>query len=190
MVFSHGIERELRVAIEAHAGQTRKGDPDLPYVSHPMHVALILARLGLEETAIQAALLHDVVEDCEGWDEARVRASFGDEVASTVAALTEDKSLGWEARKRQAIEDVPNMSSLAAHVKAADKLHNLSSLVAELEKASDPAEVWSQFRGGEERTIETARELVSALQGRVDPALARALREVLEALERAAGRGR
>lgn len=189
MVFSEGIEKALRASLEAHAGQTRKGNGGLPYVSHPVHVALILAQLGLDEATIQAALLHDVIEDCDGWDEDRIRADFGENVASIVTALTEDKSLGWDDRKRQAIDDVPGMTAAALHVKAADKLHNLSCLVAELEAASDPKEVWSAFRGGRKKTLRTARHLVEALELRVHPNLARALHEVLEALEAAAGEG-
>ena len=188
MVFSEGIERALRAALAAHAGQKRKGDPELPYVSHPVHVALILARLGLGESVIQAALLHDVVEDCDDWDELRVRETFGGEVADIVSALTEDKSLGWDERKRRAIEDVARMSAEAAHVKAADKLHNLSSLVGELERASDPDTVWREFRGGRERTLRTAAQLVRALQSRVHPELATALGEVVGALEELADR--
>jgi len=183
MLFSPGIERALRVALEAHAGQTRKGAEDLPYVSHPVHVAMILAKLGLDEVALQAALLHDVVEDCDDWDEARVRSTFGDAVADIVAALTEDKSGTWDERKRHAIEHVPEMSTAAAHVKAADKLHNLSCLLDELQSTSDPDRVWAQFRGGREKTLITARQLVEALEPRVLKPLGQSLRRVLQALE-------
>ena len=186
MVFSEGIEKALRVSLQAHAGQTRKGHADLPYVSHPMHVALILARLGLDDVVIQAALLHDVVEDCDGWDDARIRSEFGDDVAEIVGALTEDKSLGWDERKQNAIDDVPDMSPAAVHVKAADKLHNLSCLVRELGRAEDPTEVWAVFRGGREKTVRTARALVEALAPRIHPELARDLRGAVEALEAAA----
>ena len=43
-MFSPGVERALRIAVEAHAGQVRKGDGETPYVTHPMHVALLLTR--------------------------------------------------------------------------------------------------------------------------------------------------
>ncbi|MFT5051500.1 MAG: (p)ppGpp synthase/HD superfamily hydrolase [Chlamydiales bacterium] len=183
MLFSTGIERALRVALEAHADQTRKGAARLPYVSHPVHVALILAQLGLDEVAVQAALLHDVVEDCDGWDDPRVRSNFGGAVADIVAALTEDKSRTWDERKRHAIEHVAQMSTEAAHVKAADKLHNLSCLLEELQNASDADEVWAHFRGGREKTLRMARELIEALEPRVLATLGQSLRSVLKALE-------
>ena len=80
-MFDTDIERALRAAVVAHAGQTRKGS-DLPYATHPAHVALILARVGASKSAIQAGLLHDVVEDCKEWTTDRVSLEFGDEVAA------------------------------------------------------------------------------------------------------------
>ncbi|HUR27951.1 MAG TPA: HD domain-containing protein, partial [Planctomycetota bacterium] len=59
------MERALHVAIAAHAGHSRKGDDSSPYVTHPMHVALMLARFGLDDEVIAAGLLHDVAEDCD-----------------------------------------------------------------------------------------------------------------------------
>ena len=51
--FSPGIERALRTAIAAHEGQTRKGTVT-PYITHPLHVAMLLARAGADEETIQA----------------------------------------------------------------------------------------------------------------------------------------
>ncbi len=47
-LFSSGVEAAIRAALLAHEGQTRKGDP-IPYVSHPYHVALLLARSGADD---------------------------------------------------------------------------------------------------------------------------------------------
>ena len=55
------IERAYRTAAEAHFGQFRKSGE--PYIAHPIAVARIVAELGLDETTIAAALLHDAVED-------------------------------------------------------------------------------------------------------------------------------
>ena len=55
------IDRAYEVAKKAHEGQLRKsGDP---YITHPVAVAEILADIGLDSSAISAALLHDTVED-------------------------------------------------------------------------------------------------------------------------------
>jgi (p)ppGpp synthase/HD superfamily hydrolase len=185
-MFSADVERALRAAIAAHEGQLRKGLEPTPYVTHPIHVALVLAKLGADDALVQAGLLHDIVEDCDGWTIARVRAEFGERVSSIVAELTEDKSQTWEERKRRAIEHVAHMSEAALTVKAADKLHNLETLVSELASAQDRERVWKKFKGGRERTLAMSEELVAALAPRVDPRLAAALRTAVGELERLA----
>lgn len=181
-MFSERIERALRTAHDAHSGQTRKGHGTVPYVTHPMHVAILLARLGADDVAIVAGLLHDVVEDCEGWTHARVEQEFGPDVAVIVRELTEDKSRSWHERKLDGIERVKHMSSAAATVKAADKLHNLRALVADLRSGAPANSVWARFNGGRERTLELSTRLVNELQERVDPRLGRELRAALEEL--------
>jgi len=131
-MFGEKVERALRAAVEAHQDQFRKGLDGVPYVTHPMHVALILARRGMDEDLIVAGLLHDVVEDCQAWPLERVAAEFGAHVKSIVEQLTEDRSQGWEERKQAAIDRIPRMSPEAASVKAVDKLHNLQTLLADL----------------------------------------------------------
>jgi (p)ppGpp synthase/HD superfamily hydrolase len=182
-MFSEGVERALRAAEAAHRGQVRKGSSDVPYVTHPIHCAIVLARLGHRDEVLEAALLHDVVEDCDGWTIARVEREFGGVVASIVAELTEDKTKSWEERKRGQVEHVATMSAEALAVKAADKLHNLRTLCRDLEAAPDPRIVWNRFTGGRERTLAMSRALVDALRPRVEPSLAHALEEAMSALE-------
>jgi len=185
-VYSPAIERALRTAVLAHHGQFRKGDDQCHYAVHPVHVSLMLARLGVEEVVIQAAILHDVVEDCEDWTIERLEDEFGARVAAIVAELTEDKGRGWEERKRHAIEHARHISTEAATVKAADQIHNLESLRAALEAEDDHDAVWARFRGGRERSLAVAEELVAALETRLPDALRDALRASFEGLRRAA----
>jgi (p)ppGpp synthase/HD superfamily hydrolase len=182
-MFSPEVERALRASLLAHEGQLRRNEDPVPYVTHPFHVALILARLGLDDVVLQAGLLHDVVEDCPDWTFERVEREFGAEVRSVVAELTEDKTRSWEERKRAAIDHVMRMSPRALAVKAADKLHNLRTLLDDLERADEPERVWSRFRGGRDRTLATSAELVLVLAPRVDPRLASALREALSRVQ-------
>lgn len=181
-MFSATVEKALSVALAAHEGQRRKASND-PYVIHPLHVALVLARWGQDEDVIVAGLLHDVVEDCEGWDLARLEAEFGRHIARTVAELTEDKSKSWDERKRAGIDKVARMSPQAATAKAADKLHNLHSLALALRACSNPDEVWSRFRRDRETTLALSHELVEALCTRVEPKVARALRAAAKAAD-------
>jgi (p)ppGpp synthase/HD superfamily hydrolase len=187
-MFDAGTERAIRAALAAHAGQSRKGDAEAPYAVHPVHVALILARLGFPPRVVQAALLHDVAEDCAGWSVARVEQEFGADVARIVAELTEDKSRSWQERKQAQIDHAPHLSADALSIKAADKLHNLRTLADDLRAAVDRDAVWSRFKGGRERTLSMSRALVGALALRCDVRLAAALRDALEDLERIAAR--
>jgi (p)ppGpp synthase/HD superfamily hydrolase len=182
-MYSGSLEHALRIAMIAHAGQTRRGDHTIPYATHPIHVCLLLARLGHDDEILQAGLLHDVVEDCAEWTVARIEREFSRRVAGFVAELTEDKSRSWEERKRQAIESAPSLSEGAAVIKACDKLHNLASLVNDLERAGDPAKVWSKFTGGPARTLAMSRQLVDALAPRIRPELSASLQALVVRLE-------
>jgi (p)ppGpp synthase/HD superfamily hydrolase len=183
-MFSQEIERALLAAITAHQGQHRKGAPNVPYVVHPLHVALMLARWNMDEVVIVAGLMHDVVEDCPGWTLARVEAEFGKHVASIVAELTEDKTQSWAERKQRALDHVAHLSPQAAAIKAADKLHNLQSLLGELRASQDPDALWARFKGGRDQTLAMSEKLVTALEARVDPKIGRSLRAALTALVR------
>ena len=180
-MFDSGIEQAVRAATLAHAKQLRKGS-DLPYITHPVHVALILSRVGAASAVVQAGLLHDVVEDCDDWSAERVANEFGDEVARIVAEVTEDKEKTWEERKEAAAEKAATISPEGALVKAADQLHNLRTLCDSLEATEDPDEVWARFKGGRDRTIEMSRRLLEALTGRVDPRITDASSETLAAI--------
>jgi (p)ppGpp synthase/HD superfamily hydrolase len=187
-LFDADVERALRAAARAHCGQVRKGT-DVPYVLHPIHCAMVLARLDFPSRVIQAALLHDVVEDCKdrGWDHQRVALEFGAVVAGIVAEVTEDKSRSWKERKQAGIDHVPDLSADAVAVKAADKLHNLRTLATDLEEASDRAAVWARFNAPREDSLAMSRGLVDALAARADGPLAAALRAAMDDVERLAG---
>lgn len=186
VLFDSAVERAIIASCEAHEGQRRKGTSRAPYITHPFHIALVLARFGATPAVVVAGLLHDVVEDCEDWTSARVGAEFGSEVRALVAELTETKNLSWEQRKAAWVAGVPDMSDDAVCVKSVDKLHNLHSLANDLEGEEDNDAVWSKFHGGRERTIAHSRELVDALTARAPEALSNELRAAFLRFERAA----
>jgi len=183
IMFGESIERALRASMAAHEGQFRKGGPAaVPYFTHPVHVGIMLARWGLEEHVIVAGILHDAVEDSDDWTLERVEVEFGAHVAQIVGQLTEDKSKTWAERKQWAVDHVPHMSPEAAAVKAADKIHNLQSLLADLRDTEDHDAVWSCFEGGRQGTLRMDGELIEALSSRTMPALGRALRATYDAV--------
>lgn len=123
------LVRTSNFAALKHGFQKRKGN-GLPYIVHPIGVAHILANEAQvhELVVLQAALLHDVVEDT-GTSLDQVRSEFGAEVADVVAEVTDDKSLSKDARKRAQIAHAPHLSRQAKLVKLADKLYNLRDLL-------------------------------------------------------------
>ena len=180
-LFDPGIEKAIQISLLAHGDQTRKGS-DIPYASHPIHVAIKLIRLGCPSEVVQAGLLHDVVEDCDGWTLQRIGDMFSERVVGWVAELTDQEGADWESRKQTAVDKVPTMSIEAATIKGADKLHNLSSLVRQLEQATDREAVWVHFSRGPEQTIDMAERLVEALHGRIPVQLSAELKATLERL--------
>lgn len=121
----------LDFAAKAHRDQRRKGRSQAPYINHCITVSARLARAGITDAAIlQAAALHDVVEDTEvSLDE--VTARFGEAVAGLVAEVTDDKALEPAARKQAQIDHAPHKSPGAACIKIADKTSNLEDLVGD-----------------------------------------------------------
>jgi GTP pyrophosphokinase len=119
------IEHAYDVAKLQHEGQKRlSGDP---YITHPVAVALIIAELGLPETVVAAALLHDVVEDT-GFTVDQIRAEFGDEIAMIVDGVTKlDKLAYGDAAQAETVRKMVIAMAKDIRVlllKLADRLHN------------------------------------------------------------------
>lgn len=123
------VHKAYDVAERMHAGQQRKsGDP---YITHPVAVATILAELGMTETTLCAALLHDTVEDTE-FTLDQARTEFGDEVAQLVDGVTKlDKVKYGDSTQSETIRKMVIAMSRDIRVlviKLADRLHNMRTL--------------------------------------------------------------
>jgi (p)ppGpp synthase/HD superfamily hydrolase len=152
--FSARYDAALALAARAHRDQLRKGT-DLPYIAHPVHVSVILIRHGFGEDLAIAGLLHDVVEDTD-MSLALIAAEFGDDLARLVEAVSETKAandaeLPWEQRKAEKLAHLQSAGPDVAALKAADAIHNLRSISADLRSAG-PA-VWERFKRGPEPTL-------------------------------------
>ena len=127
------IERAYEVALAAHAGQTRKSGE--PYINHPMSVATIVARQGLDDTTVAAALLHDAVEDTPVSLEDLER-DFGSEVRLIVDGVTKLDRLHFDTREQQQAASMRKMLVALSNdlrvlvIKLADRLHNMRTLAA------------------------------------------------------------
>jgi len=116
-------------AARKHRDQRRLDKENTPYINHPIGVANILCTEGgiTELKVLQAAILHDTVEDTETTID-EIEVNFGPEIRSIVAEVTDDKSLPKMERKRLQVLNAPNKSREAKLVKLADKLYNLRDL--------------------------------------------------------------
>lgn len=119
------IEDAFQLAKMAHAPQTR--DSGLPYILHPLAVALVVVEEMRQKGAaiVAAALLHDVVEDTPHPIE-EIRDRFGDDVAFLVAAVT-------KPNKNQVDNFQHILGSVKGDVrvlllKLSDRLHNMRTL--------------------------------------------------------------
>ncbi len=126
----------IRLAYEfgeqAHQGQVRiNGEP---VFTHPVATAVRLAKLGLDETTIAAALLHDVTEDA-GVSAENLRREFGKDIAFLVDGVTKLGHIKYRGLERY-VENVRRMFiAMAADVrviliKLSDRIHNLATLGA------------------------------------------------------------
>ncbi len=138
------VEDAYNFALKAHEGQRRKSGE--PYLEHPLQIALTLAELQLDATALAAALLHDVPEDC-GVPISQIETKFGPEVAKLVDGTTKLGRLslkvpeemvrrGGLATRQQQAENLRKMLVAMAEdlrvvfIKLADRLHNMHTLDA------------------------------------------------------------
>ncbi len=133
--------KALELSLEAHKGQTRKSGE--PYIVHPILVAAITAKISNDEMMVQAALLHDVVEDTSYTIE-ELEHEFGDDVAHMVEGLTKiveirDEELipsGSDERlinsalsfRKMLIASIKDVRVLV--IKLCDRLHNMLTLDA------------------------------------------------------------
>src|SRR5260370_13978937 len=88
------ILKAADAAARWHVHQRRKGAAEEPYINHLLEVATLVAEAtdGKDINLVVAALLHDAIEDCEVPRE-MIAEAFGEDVASLVAEVTDDKSL-------------------------------------------------------------------------------------------------
>jgi guanosine-3',5'-bis(diphosphate) 3'-pyrophosphohydrolase len=112
----------IRFAIDAYDGVSTRPGKGIP---HAQAVADVLRNAGVDERVQVAALLHDVVEDTQCTVE-DVRVMFGDGVAGTVDALTEDPAIKHYAqRKRQLRGRIVASGDEALDISLADKIASL-----------------------------------------------------------------
>ena len=143
-------------AADAHAGQVRKGTA-IPYIEHPLGVASLVIKFGGSEDQAIAALLHDVVEDCDPVYGEKIQEVFGSRVASIVAQLTDGvkdengAKPDWRARKVKHLAALRDASPDVLLVMACDKIHNARELFEDIRLTGLSA--YNKFNGGVSGTL-------------------------------------
>jgi len=139
------IEKAMQFAAFKHDGHYRK-ESKIPYITHPVGVAMILQKIKAPEEVVAAGILHDTLEDTDTTAD-ELLANFGEKVLRLVLAATEpDKSLSWEERKQHTIVSIASMTADEISLFTADKLHNIRSIQADLNEKGES--VWDRFNRG------------------------------------------
>ena len=180
------FESALVYANQVHQGQQRKGT-SIPYIAHILGVVAIALEYGATEDQAIGALLHDAAED--GGGEARlaeIRARFGDAVGDIVLGCSDslaehpDDKLPWRERKQNYLAHLEGASDSVCLVSAADKLHNVRSIIRDLRMHG--ADVWGRFLGKRDGTLWYYQAVADALIRRWRSPLTRDLQHQVEEL--------
>lgn len=120
-----------RFAAKAHEGQYRRSGE--AYITHPVAVANILADMRMDAASLMAALLHDVIEDCDV-TKAEIAERFSPVVADLVDGVSKIGAIQFESRAIAQAENFRKMVLAMTQdirvilVKLADRLHNMRTL--------------------------------------------------------------
>lgn len=141
------FDKAALFAINAHANTERRGK-GFPYIIHPMEAAEIVATITNDQEILAAAMLHDVIEDCDVSIE-EIRKEFGDRVATLVASesdkqfpgLSEEES--WKARKQFAIDRLKGLPRDGKIVALGDKLSNMRAIARDYKVQGE--KLWDMF---------------------------------------------
>jgi (p)ppGpp synthase/HD superfamily hydrolase len=168
--------RAVHFAADKHRDQRRKGAEASPYINHPIEVAELLARVGgvTDLVTLQAALLHDTIEDTQTTGE-ELEDQFGAEVRRLVEEVSDNKSLPKLERKRLQVAHASEISPRAQKVKLADKLANIRS-VMEAPPTDWPPERQQEYLDWSERVVAGLRGCNPELEQYFDELLAEARR--------------
>lgn len=142
------VSEAITFAVKVHDGMRRKKS-EVPYILHPLEVAVIVGTMTSDQNVIAAAVLHDVVEDTNTKME-EIENMFGKRVTELVSAETEDKreelppDQTWRIRKEESLKILENTKDIdVVTVWLGDKLANLRSIYHEWSKVGD--EIWNNF---------------------------------------------
>lgn len=167
IVYTDKVRKAIKFSAKTHnhyQQQKRKGK-EIPYITHPLTVGIILSLAGASEDVIVAGILHDVIEDSVL--EKKVTAGmlaerFGRNVADLVLSVTEqDKSASWEQRKKQALEHIQHFSHDSLLVKSGDVISNMTELLDDYQRHQN--DVFIRFHSTKEKVLDNQINVINAI---------------------------
>jgi (p)ppGpp synthase/HD superfamily hydrolase len=163
----------IHFAADKHRDQRRKGEDASPYINHPIAVAETLARHGVTDlVTLQAAILHDTLEDTETTPE-ELEAVFGPDVRDVVLEVSDDQEMPSPRRKDLQVERAPSLSRRARLVRIADKISNVHDVI-HAPPADWPVEWRLSYIEWTEQVVAGCRGTHAGLEDHYDRVLAEA----------------
>ena len=183
--YSDRVNHALAFAAKHHDQQVRKG-LRAPYFTQPANVGFILARYGRDDETVMAGVLHDVVEECtrDGASAStgleRVAEKFGGGLVATLRGVTQRRfdddgvELSADERRDDLLVRLAAADERGRWVAAANALHDVGTLLADLARTEFPEVVWGRASGGREATVRWYRRLADRLRevGFAEPIMA------------------
>ena len=182
MKFSSKIYKAINIAAHLHDGQERKGD-GLPYIVHPFAVALILLEHTSDEDVLIAGILHDTIEDTT-YTKEQMEQDFGQRITQFVLDVTEPpKPLPWQQRKDGYLQHLAGASYEAKLICAADKLHNLQSMLDAVQKFGE--EAYKRFNAPIDKKLWFYEKCIKILKSdeKMPKEITKAIEALLEAIK-------
>jgi (p)ppGpp synthase/HD superfamily hydrolase len=170
--YTEKLDKAIRVAAWAHEqqGQHRKGS-GLPYIVHPFGTMVIASNVTNDEDILIACLLHDILEDVDEkiYNKQKMNNDFGERVVSIVDGVTKDSSIkDWQGRADAYLLHLEKKASdESVVVSAADKIHNLLSIIDDYKLLGD--ELWSRFNAGKKQQLWWYRSILGVITKRNVP---------------------
>lgn len=167
MVYTQKIQDAIHFSIKTHEvyqKQKRKGK-DIPYITHPLTVGLILSQAGAEEELVIAGILHDTIEDSiedKKVTKEMLAERFGENVATLVDSVTEkDRGLSWHERKEAALEEIKNFSHDSLLLKSADVISNNTELISDYKRDGD--KTFERFNASKDEALQHTLQVIGVI---------------------------
>ncbi len=180
MHYSYRIEQALRASAILHKDQVRKGEVPYPYVTHTFAVALIIADYTDKEDLIVAALLHDTLEDTD-YTREELNEDFGPVITAIVESVTNpptQQGESWVETKKRYLKKLKDASNEALIVAAADKIHNMRTMVEAYYDKED--ELLADFGGSLSERLMMYQEISNIFNRKLNNAILSEFNHVFE----------